>query len=190
MQNILENFAPLINRIPSMEQFNNFAAIFDLDGNGWSNRFSRLLTYNTPVLKQRSKFFEYFGHLLKDDEHVKFLDKSLKDVVPQLVKTLQEYREDKVNGQWGKLISGMHEFAKEHTTHEGVSRATAYGLNVYASKLTWKTEMEDGYVEIPMSACCKKNEYLPRELLDAVQAISSKRTESQSISTNTSHGDM
>eukprot|EP00983_Pelagomonas_calceolata_P006609 217348-Pelagomonas_calceolata.AAC.1 len=30
------------------------AAIIDLDGNGWSDRFHTLTHYNTPVLKQQS----------------------------------------------------------------------------------------------------------------------------------------
>lgn len=169
VKEILTKAVPLVRRIPSMELFNKFAAIFDLDGNGWSDRFSRLITYNTPILKQRSNFLQYFGHLLKNDEHVKFFEANLENAVPQLLTILQDYEEDKIHGKWSKLLSGMQQFAKEHTTHEGVARATAYGLNVYASKLTWEIKMEEGYVEIPMSSCCKKNPYLPKELLHAMR---------------------
>jgi hypothetical protein len=37
-----------------LEDFNNFALIVDVDGNGWSDRMRLLAHYNTPVLKQAS----------------------------------------------------------------------------------------------------------------------------------------
>lgn len=40
--------APPVN----MEDFNKAAVILDLDGNGWSDRWARLLHFNTFVLKQ------------------------------------------------------------------------------------------------------------------------------------------
>jgi hypothetical protein len=36
----------------ALEDFNNFALIVDVDGNGWSDRMRLLAHFNTPVLKQ------------------------------------------------------------------------------------------------------------------------------------------
>jgi hypothetical protein len=38
----------------ALEEFNHYALILDVDGNGWSDRYRLLAHMNTPVLKQAS----------------------------------------------------------------------------------------------------------------------------------------
>ncbi|GMH37149.1 hypothetical protein BSKO_05022 [Bryopsis sp. KO-2023] len=161
----LKEVVPIVPSIP-MEHYNNYTMILDLDGNGWSDRFTKLVTYNTPMFKQISIFQEYFAHLMQPGVHIEMFDESLVDLVPRLEELLKEYRSSP--RRLREMANAMHEFAKEHGGHLGLIRAVAYGLNVYASKLTWKTELESGFVEVEKSKCCEKNPTFPAQFIHDV----------------------
>ncbi|GMH37143.1 hypothetical protein BSKO_05016 [Bryopsis sp. KO-2023] len=167
VKKLLTEAIPLVPRIP-MEHYNNYTLILDLDGNGWSDRLSTLISYNTPLFKQTTNYQDYFGHLLQPGVHIETFNESLVDVVPRLEELLEEYRSSP--RRLREMANKMHQFTKEHASHLGLVRAVAYGLNMYASKLTWKTELESGFVEVKKSKCCHKNPTFPAQFLKAVRA--------------------
>lgn len=48
------------NGFRKMEDFQNYKAVFDMDGNSWSSRFGKLLCFNSVVLKMRPRYVDYF----------------------------------------------------------------------------------------------------------------------------------
>lgn len=46
-----------------LEEFNRYALLLDIDGNGWSDRYRLFAHFNTPVLKQASNLTAFFEHL-------------------------------------------------------------------------------------------------------------------------------
>lgn len=159
---LLSKTVPVVKSIP-MEEFNNYAFIIDVDGNSWSDRFARLTQFNTPILKQETtENKEYFVHHVKNGSHVTFFRNDLKDLVAALEKNMEEYKNNIC--KYEKMVRNLQSFAREHLSHIGALRAAAYILNVYATKITWTPEMEEGFVEIEPSICCSKNPTLPAEL--------------------------
>lgn len=46
----------------------------DLDGNGWSDRYARLVAFPTPILKQATNHTAFFEHLLAPGHALEHFD--------------------------------------------------------------------------------------------------------------------
>lgn len=156
---------------PHVKQCNEYAVVLSVDGDLTSNGLAQLLSYNTPILKQRSAIQEYYDHMLVPGVHLETFAFNLSDIVPKLAAMIIDYKSWWRRGYLHRMVSNMHAFAKEHTSHLGVVRAAAYGLSVYASKLSWEVVLEEGYQELPKTLCCtlKPENSLPLELVRAVK---------------------
>jgi len=149
VRDTISSYAPIKEAIP-FEDFNKYAAVIDLDGNSWSDRFSRLLTGNTPILKQEySDWREYFSHFVSDREHVIYFKEDLSDL-PETVNEVLSM--DKLEKE--RLMNNAFELAEEHLSRDGVIRAMAYSLTKYSSLISWKVKMEDGYEYLPSEKYC------------------------------------
>lgn len=97
----LETMAPLKSRT-KFDMFNEYAAVLDIDGNAWSDRFSRLLFFNTPILKQQSPWKEYFAHLDDLDDIVISFQRNLSDLIPTIQSVLESYKQA-MTDRWNEL---------------------------------------------------------------------------------------
>lgn len=166
VQNVLERDVPLHPEI-KIEDFNKYMAIIDVDGNAWSDRFGHLASFNTPILKQYSKRHrEYFGHLLRNGTHVLFFRDDLTDFIPIVRAALSECQ--KTPFACEQRVQNLQAFAREHLSHMGVLRATAFALDEYTKKIEWTPTFEESYSEIPRSECCKLNPSLPKDVIREV----------------------
>lgn len=161
----LRSVAPIRESL-AFEDFNKFAAVIDVDGNAWSDRFGRLLASNTPILKQEyCAWKEYFSSFVKDQEHVIFFKEDLSDLVQKVENVLDQ----DTSKQQQLQMDNAFALATEHLSHMGVIRAMAYAMTKYASFLTWTVEMEEGYVPVHPSTCCHHNPSLPKGLVQSVK---------------------
>ena len=151
-----------------IEDFTKYAGVIDVDGNAWSDRLPHLLISAAPVLKQEyNQWFEYFGHLLTENE-VTFFKQDLSDIVQKTNDLLHEYKFDR--GRWEAKLAAAQAFAEEHLSHLGVVRAMAYAMTKQASLQDWAVEMEPDYVKIPRNVCSRFNPSFPEELVDKMQS--------------------
>ena len=88
---IMQAVAPLKPFLP-IDDFNRYAVILDLDGNAWSDRFSKLLFYATPILKQQSPWKDYFARLVEPLVSDSTFHRNLSDLVPKVEQILELYR--------------------------------------------------------------------------------------------------
>lgn len=153
-----------------LQHLNEYAVVLCTDDETMCSRLGQFLSYNTPVLKQASVIQEYFGHLLEPGVHLETFNQDLSDLVPYLASMIIDSESWWSRRKLLEMVSNMHGFAREHTSHLGVVRAAAYALNIYASKLAWDTHLEEGYKEVPKSLCCKTKtrNNLPLKLMYAV----------------------
>lgn len=159
----LEYLAPLKTGL-SMEEYNQYAAVIDLDGNAWSDLVALFLSANTPIFKQEyTHWSDFFGHLLTDDKNVIFFKDDLTDLVTKVDELLRLF--DVKREALEKQIEHALEFAVEHVSQNGVIRAAAYALTTYASLEDWVIEEEEDFRLIPASKCCKFNPGLPIDLI-------------------------
>ncbi|GFH57056.1 hypothetical protein CTEN210_13532 [Chaetoceros tenuissimus] len=112
------------------EDFQKYKAIIDIDGNGWSGRFQRLLCMNSVVVKFQPSALEYNSaetlipwiHYIPADsktleKHVKFVvDEKNKDTVKQ-------------------IISNAHEWCRNHFTLERMADDLLDILSSYVEEL-------------------------------------------------------
>jgi hypothetical protein len=61
-----------------------YTLLLDIDGNGWSSRFPQLLSTNAAVIKQETRFQEWFRPLLKPYVHYLPYREDLSDLLSQL----------------------------------------------------------------------------------------------------------
>eukprot|EP00210_Caulerpa_lentillifera_P004374 g4172.t1 len=164
----LNKIAPKKERLP-MSGFNDYAVVLDVDGNGWSDRLPVLLRGDAVVLKQEyNRHLDYLSEIAKQSDAITFFKWDQSDLEAQASMLLHEYTEERE--KWEARIEKMTHFAKEYVSQEGVIRATAYALTNYARFQNWKVEMQDGYVVVPKTKCCKGNSALPKELIKEVQS--------------------
>lgn len=65
------------------EQF-KYQALIDVDGNSWSSRFAQLLSINSVVFKQETKYVEFFRPLVKPYRHYIPVKGDLTDLASKL----------------------------------------------------------------------------------------------------------
>lgn len=73
-----------------LEEFNKYALVLDIDGNGWSDRFRLLSHFNTPVLKQASNLTAFFEHLMAPGDVIEQYSPGLSDLPVRARALLEE----------------------------------------------------------------------------------------------------
>eukprot|EP00200_Dunaliella_tertiolecta_P003997 CAMPEP_0202353124 /NCGR_PEP_ID=MMETSP1126-20121109/9021_1 /ASSEMBLY_ACC=CAM_ASM_000457 /TAXON_ID=3047 /ORGANISM="Dunaliella tertiolecta, Strain CCMP1320" /LENGTH=545 /DNA_ID=CAMNT_0048945431 /DNA_START=75 /DNA_END=1709 /DNA_ORIENTATION=+ len=146
------------------------AAIIDLDGNGWSDRFHTLTHYNTPVLKQVSNFTGFFEHLIAPGHSLHQFANDLSD--------LEEKAQALVRA--AHTPGGADHLFSQAARRQGISAAVlnqvavaeamAYTITAYANRTSWKVGSSTAYHAIPWTACCRLNPSLPKELVRHIRS--------------------
>ncbi|KAJ9516632.1 hypothetical protein QJQ45_015187, partial [Haematococcus lacustris] len=166
---------PLGGYLP-LEANNQATVILDVDGNGWSDRFARLMHYNTPILKQASKFHAFFEHLVDPGLAIELFANDLSDtkgeaLLKEWLGSKQRLQEE-VRQRQGLALHLLNQGLTLVLRQVAVVEAMAYALNVYASKLTWAPGVELGFEAVPWSLACQQNSMMPREMCSAAAARS------------------
>lgn len=118
------------NNIPQ-EEFQNYTAIIDVDGNSWSSRFGDLLCYNSVVLKVEPKFVEYFYQDLVPWKHYIPIKNDLSDLLE-----ISAYVVDPQNIEQVKtIVSQANEWCSTHLIKQKLGADFLGVLEVYASHL-------------------------------------------------------
>jgi hypothetical protein len=76
----------VVRLVPGMpeDHFMKYRAIFDLDGNFWSQRFGTLLCSNSVILKVEPQWVDYFHFTLEPWKHYIPVKGDLSDLVEQV----------------------------------------------------------------------------------------------------------
>lgn len=163
---IMEKEYPTVGRM-AFSDFNRFGVILDMDGNAWSDRFSRLLFSNRPIVKQESPYKEFF----RFDPHPKlatFFERNLTNLVEQTKSVLDKFKTQNGQASIKEEIKERREFAHKHLSQLGIIRSLAYVLTVYSHKQTWEVQDEEHYVLIHSDDIVLENSAFPKEFISSV----------------------
>ncbi|KAK9811907.1 hypothetical protein WJX72_012241 [[Myrmecia] bisecta] len=159
---------PIKHRV-DVEDFNQYAAIIDVDGNAWSDRFNYLMRFNTVLLKQKPEFYEYFFHWLEPGKHFLFFEGNLSDVVSVVDDALYHWQHDRK--RLSTIISNANDFATEKFTHPKVCEALAHTLLAYKKKSAFEFDPDvSDYEKVDRASCCRPfSRAMPEEFLDLLR---------------------
>ena len=113
------------------EEFQNYTAIIDVDGNAWSSRFGELLCYNSVVLKVEPMFVEYFYQDLVPWKHYIPIKDDLSDLLE-----ISAYVVDPQNIEHVQtIVSNANDWCAAHLVKRELGKDFLDVLEVYASHL-------------------------------------------------------
>jgi hypothetical protein len=116
------------NRIP-FEDFQLHKAIIDIDGNGWSGRFLRLLCTNSVVIKLTPSWFDYNMDYIKPWVHYIPADpfSEINASLPQVMKFINDKENEQ---QILNIISNAQKWCRDNLTYENMKEDI---LDIFAS---------------------------------------------------------
>eukprot|EP00878_Enallax_costatus_P026966 GHUV01028982.1.p1 GENE.GHUV01028982.1~~GHUV01028982.1.p1 ORF type:complete len:289 (+),score=69.74 GHUV01028982.1:348-1214(+) len=165
--NCIEELIPPGPQLP-LEDFNKYALVLDIDGNGWSDRYRLLSHFNTPVLKQASNLTAFFEHLVAPGTVVDHYAHDLSDL-PVRVKTLLKELQSSPT-RLIRMAEQQQGLAGYLLNQLAVMHAAAYTLGKVAELSSWRPVMEDTYELVPFRKCCTHAKHLPPEFTREVRA--------------------
>lgn len=133
------------------EEFNQYCAILDLDGNGWSDRFGQLVHFNTPILKLASNHTGFFEHLFAPDVAIgQFHD--LSDLERKAREMVDDCQAGGVSTR--RLARTMQATSRVLMDQVGIAQAFAYTLHVYKNLSDWTLDASlQGFKAVNVSCC-------------------------------------
>lgn len=99
-----------------MDQYRNFRAILDLDGDAWSKRFVALLCFNSVVLKVEPKYVDYFHPNLQPWIHYIPVNGHLSDLVDQVKFAVSDEHQEEVQ----QIIRHAQQWCAQHVTEQAL----------------------------------------------------------------------
>ena len=116
------------NRIP-FDDFQLYKGIIDIDGNGWSGRFLRLLCTNSVVIKLTPRSFDYNMDYIKPWVHYIPADpfSDINVSLSQVVKFINDKENEK---QVLNIISNAQKWCRDNLTYENMKEDI---LDIFAS---------------------------------------------------------
>lgn len=118
---------------PSMpfENFANYMAILDIDGNSWSSRFGKLLCINSVIVKVEPGYVDYFYKYLEPWSHYVPVRSDLSDLLEKIEWVLDPSNERRVL----QIVSSANSWCRTHMTRQHVIRDMLDVLNAYVGLL-------------------------------------------------------
>ena len=146
------HFASKEKRI-SFEDFQTYKVIIDIDGNGWSGRFLRLLCMNSIVVKIRPRFFDYNSEQLKEWTHYipynpeaspsNIYNSSFPDFIKH---TLVDESDQKLRN----IVSNANSWCREHMSYPSIQDDLLDIFALYVGELdkndaSWETKWRPSF---------------------------------------------
>jgi Glycosyl transferase family 90 len=130
------------------EDFQNYRAILDVDGNSWSSRFASLLCYSSIVLKVEPQEVDYFHYKHYDDENNEDDTKLLpwKHFIPvradfsDLVEKVKYAIDDKNQHQVERTIQNANRWCINSLLRDEVARDVLDVWEFYITNILDKTD--------------------------------------------------
>lgn len=128
----------------NMEQFQNYAAVVDVDGNAWSSRFAALLCMDSVVLKVQPAMVDHFYGQVEPWIHYIPVSESLDDLIPKIEWVLAHPH------QSDEIVDNAHRWCSQHMIFESLAKDVLNIWNSYVEKLDvgsaiwseiWKREL-------------------------------------------------
>jgi hypothetical protein len=117
-------------RIP-FEDFSNYRAILDIDGNAWSSRFGKLLCTNSIVVKVEPDFVDYFYNYLEPWKHYIPVRHDLSDLMDKVEWVLDSSNEKSVR----EIVRQANWWCRAHMTRPRIIVDMLDVLHLYVSLL-------------------------------------------------------
>lgn len=115
--------------IKPMENFQNYKAVLDVDGNSWSERFARLLCMNSVVVKVKPEFVDYFFTSVEPWVHyvpVKQVSSDLWGIAQYIME-----HDDEMQG----IVRNARQWCKENMKYERLMEFMLDSLAFYVDML-------------------------------------------------------
>lgn len=127
------SFAADANATIPFEDFQKYTAVFDIDGNSWSERFPRLLCMNSVVIKVQPQFLGYLDDLSSVRPYEHFIPAPLNETIFDIIEwTLAPENQEQVK----KIVSNAQSWCKDHMTRSNVEDGIISQLVSYVDMLT------------------------------------------------------
>ena len=114
------------------EDFQEYAAVIDVDGNSWSQRFLGLLCQTSVVIKQRSEFREWFSSDLIPGVHYVEVRSDLADLVPKVKQVLQLTDTPDGRAELAKMVAAANAFCRKGLHRDVMATAMLAGWTALA----------------------------------------------------------
>ena len=158
----VDGLAPKMN----MEDYQQYVAVIDIDGNAWSSRFGALLCMDSVVLKVQPKTVDYFHHHLVPWKHYIPIQETLSDMTDRIKWVIEHKKEARA------IVENAQHWCSRQMRKESLAKDVLNIWNIYVeyldkadqtwsktwSKATWQyfqpinamTDVENLFVPIPI----------------------------------------
>jgi Glycosyl transferase family 90 len=113
------------------DNFSDYRAILDTDGNSWSSRFGKLLCANSVVLKVEPHFVDYFYRYLQPWVHYVPVRYDLADLIEKVEWVLHPSNDDRARS----IVAEANAWCRDHMTLDAVMLDMLDVLERYVSYL-------------------------------------------------------
>jgi Glycosyl transferase family 90/Stf0 sulphotransferase len=108
----------IVKGISSMNDFQNYFAVLDMDGNSWSSRFGTLLCYNSVAIKVEPAYADYFFYDLVPWKHYIPIKNDLSDLLENVAFVLDPANDSIMK----EIVASANQWCAERFTHPGLIR--------------------------------------------------------------------
>lgn len=128
-----------------MEDFQNYRAILDVDGNSWSARFAEQLCYSSVTIKVQPQYVDYFYMELQPWVHYIPVSANMRDLYKHVEFAISDAYQEQVR----QIILNANEWCRSKLRPEQLTKDLAHVWDVYAQQLfvaspnwseTWRRE--------------------------------------------------
>lgn len=154
----------------ALEDYNTAAIIMDVDGNGWSDRMSRLVHFsNSPVLKQASNNTAFYEHLLAPGHNIEHYHNDLSNLKDRAHELIAEWKASPA--RLVRQAEQRQAMALVMLNQIAVAEAMAFSMLEYSKRITWNTTRDPTYEHVPFSqVCIYDRNKLPKAFCEKISA--------------------
>ena len=131
---------PIKGPIRPFPAFQNFVAVIDLDGNGWSSRFATQLCLNSVTLKVEPRFSDYFmGTQLQPGVHYVSIRDDLSDLLEKTLWIMLHPQESR------QIIANARQWCRDHMIWQSIARDL---LDSWEKYVMWMNEHDSTWFDV------------------------------------------
>ncbi|GIL88492.1 hypothetical protein Vretifemale_16465 [Volvox reticuliferus] len=153
----------------TIEDFNRYCGILDVDGNAWAGRFGHsFMHYPTPTIKMETQYATFWDTLFAPGyTHLRF-PSHMGTLVALSKKVIVDCISNGAKSHGQEIVARMRKIARAYFDHVGIAEAMAYTLLTYRNLTTWRLDPSlEGFTEVKVPNCCE-HVRLPQAVVDAM----------------------